>query len=162
MISPRARNAARLLGAVRLSCALFAGQPNSRPPVQSNESAQDFHDSDFAAPLHSLGGSGSQSSSSTSSARSSVEIPTGHPLGRYDSEQHPLHRATGYSKAQQHAQGRVEGLEEKLFDADLELMEREVERNLDGAIAAHREAEDWDLLGGDEEAASPDNRKKLM
>ncbi|KAL8293768.1 hypothetical protein RQP46_000469 [Phenoliferia psychrophenolica] len=141
MLSPRARNAARLLGA-------------------SNESAQDFHDSDFAAPLHSLGGTGSNSSSSSlaSSARSSVEV---RPTDLYDTEEHhALHRTTGFGKAKQHAQGRVEGLEEQLFDADLELKEREVERNLDGAIEGHREADDWDLLGQEEEMGSFDDKKK--
>ncbi|KAK4703729.1 solute carrier family 35, member C2, partial [Phenoliferia sp. Uapishka_3] len=137
MLSPRARTAARLLGA-------------------SNESAHDFHDSEFAAPLHSLGGS-----DSSSSTRSSIEVPQPSNLYDPDPSQHPLHRSTTSGKKRQHTQGRVEGLEESLFDADMELKEREVERSLETGITGHREAEDWDLLGQEEEPSLVDVRKKL-
>ena len=79
----------------------------------------------------------------------------------YDQEQHPLHRATGYGKAKQHAQYRVPGLEEKIFDADMEMELCEVDNNLSAAIAGHREADDWDLLGQEEVASSAEVGKKL-
>ncbi|KAM0753224.1 TPT-domain-containing protein [Meredithblackwellia eburnea MCA 4105] len=137
-----------------------------------------FQDHDYAAPLHSLGGSSrSGSSSGASSARSSIEIPsTG--VNPHAPDQHSIHRSTAFGIQRQHEHDRIEGLEERLFDADLELQERAVVQSLEsrtspestdsgtavGKDGQRKETDDWDLLGADDESSSfgGDAHKKLV
>lgn len=50
----------------------------------------------------------------------------------------------------QREEGRLEGLGERMEMGELDRVEREVEGRLESGIREHREAEDWDLLSGEE------------
>ncbi|KAI5481797.1 nucleotide-sugar transporter [Pseudohyphozyma bogoriensis] len=117
--SPRARNIARVLGT-------------------RNESATAFHDyeGDFQAPLHSLGRSSSDSDRSSVSLDLTVEEGGG-------GENHHLRRVTSSGKAKQHAEGRVEGVEDSV---------KKVFEDV-------KETDEWDLLGGDDEDVGSQHKK---
>ena len=151
MLSPRARHAALTLGSTNDSAIFLDTLPSQYS----------------AAPHHSLGDD--DDFSSGSSNRSSVEIPSQSrnpfvdaPTGGADSSLH-LHRQTLAGKLSQHADDRIDGLEEKLHGdsqgqelLELEVEEREFEQSL-GARTV-KPADDWDLLG---EIEPPlDNGKK--